>query len=140
MNRTVAVLLAVLLSALVFGSDAFALPGERAATLDNVMKVLNGKPVKAGTLETSGTAVNNATTGTPFTLRDGAAVLVTCSGGIAYVNVGNSSCTVSSTITNSAYGIPLDPNEKFYFILAPNESCIALVGASGVKCAVFELR
>ena len=138
MNR-----MTILLSIFTLGLIGFlanAAPGDRALPLDSYLRTLNGKPVKVGTLETGGTSVTNATTASTFTVNDGKALMFACTGGTAYVNTGASGCSASSTITASDFGVPLDVNEKFYVTLAPNEACVALIGASGVKCAVFEMR
>ncbi|UOF77437.1 hypothetical protein [Caudoviricetes sp.] len=118
---------------------SFAAPGDRAAPLDALMRTLNGQPVKVGTLESSGSSVNNATTASTFSVGEGKVVMFVCNGA-ANVNIGADSCSASSTITASDFGRPLDTSEKWYETLPPNQSCVAMIGASGTKCAVFEMR
>lgn len=140
MNRnhfTFAVLLTII--TLTIGGAVIAAPGDRSAPLDAYMRTLNGKPVRMGNLVMTGSSITNATTSTAFTLNDGKALVTVCDGS-AVCNVGASGCSVSSTYTNAAMGIPLDAKEKWYATLAPNEACIACIGTAGINCVVHELR
>ena len=62
------------LAVLAFAATATARP----KTSDQLLLLLNGQPVKLGTLTSSGSGVTNATTATTFTLVAGSVLLIQC--------------------------------------------------------------
>lgn len=101
---------------------------------------LNGEVTKLGTLETTGTSVNNTTTGTTFTITssDCASRVVMFDCDTAGLAIGNGA-TCDTTITGANYKpVTLTAHEWKYFLLKDATTTICLDSAAvTAKCAVF---
>ena len=102
--------------------------------------MLNGEVTKLGVLASTGTSVNNTTTGTTFTITQsdcpGRVFMLDCD--IAGVSIGNGA-TCSTDITNANYKpVTLTAHEWKYFILkdASTTICLDTAAVTG-NCAVF---
>lgn len=130
----------------VLGDAARTILAARPSVGDAVLLTqLNGEVTKLGTLETTGTSVNNTTTATTFTVTtaDCASRIVMYDCDTAGLSIGNGA-TCSDTITNANYKpTTLTAHEWRYFILdstgATTTICLDSAAVTA-KCAVFCVR
>lgn len=102
-----------------------------------LMLALNGVPVKIGVLTSTGTSVNQGTTGTTFTLTGGTVIEVVCDGA-AFINIG---ATSSSDYTNANFGRPMTTGVSRWFVLRDTDTDISLDTSGGtVNCHVAAMR
>jgi len=125
-----------LLAVLLFAFNAHAQKAPKSEL--QLLTLLNGTPVKIGTLTSTGSSVTNATTATPFTVTGGKVVMIECDGA-AHVGPGSSA---SATATNAAYKPKVSAApERIYIVLQDAADTVAMISSSGtVNCAYFEMR
>lgn len=102
----------------------------------NFFHLLNGVPVKLGTITTAGTSTTNATTASPFTVTGGNVIKVTCDAAAVFT-VGSSA---STTYTNAAFGSVMAAGVAQYFVLRTTDTAIAVAAAAAVNCAVHTME
>lgn len=99
---------------------------------------LNGELTKLGVLASTGTTVNNSTTGTTFTITPtdcpSRVILWDCNGA-GHIRNGT---TCSSDITNANYGVYAAAHDLKQMVLQDSTTLICLdTDATTVSCAVF---
>lgn len=97
-----------------------ALPAAARPTTDPALMLLNGVPVKLGTITTTGASTTNATTASAFTVTGGS--------------------SSSTTYTNAAFGTVMSAGVPRYFILRDADTTVAVAAAASVNCAVHVMR
>lgn len=131
-------------------------PG-RPATDRDIALTLNGKMTYLGVLVSTGAAVNNATTATPFNFEDSATV-VTLKGKLlllqptaaGHVLTSTSASFVPPLLTvavftvpvagNTSPGVKLQAEERAEFYMSPTEGFLQFIPTSGsANCFVWEL-
>lgn len=112
-----------------------AVAGPRPMT-DPALMLLNGVPVKLGTITTTGASTTNATTASAFTVTGGTVLMVTCDAAAVFT-VGS---TASTTYTNAAFGTVMSAGVPRWFVLRDTDTAIAVASASSVNCAVHVMR
>lgn len=93
-----------------------------------------------GLMISTGTAVTNATTATPFTVPKGAKLSIQCDA-IAYVKVGDSVQGVTATASATGSSVKLAADQLFLTSTSQDQDRISMISASGTaNCRVFERR
>lgn len=113
-----------------------ALPAAARPTTDPALMLLNGVPVKLGTITTTGASTTNATTASAFTVTGGTVLMVTCDAAAVFT-VGSSA---STTYTNAAFGTVMSAGVPRWFVLRDSDTSIAVASAATVNCAVHVMR
>lgn len=108
----------------------------RPSTENVMLLLLNGVPVKLGTITTTGASTTNATTASAFTVTGGTVLKVTCDAAAVFT-VGSSA---STTYTNAAFGDVMAAGVSKFFILRDTDTSIAVASAVSVNCAVHVMR
>lgn len=122
-----------ILACLVMG---LPLPAQARPTTDPALMLLNGVPVKLGTITTAGASTTNATTASAFTVTGGSVLMVTCDAAAVFT-VGSSA---STTYTNAAFGTVMAAGVPRFFILRDSDTTIAVAASAAVNCAVHVMR
>jgi len=122
-----------ILACLVMG---LPLPAQARPTTDPALMLLNGVPVKLGTITTAGASTTNATTASAFTVTGGSVLMVTCDAAAVFT-VGSSA---STTYTNAAFGTVMATGVPRFFILRDSDTTIAVAASAAVNCAVHVMR
>lgn len=105
-------------------------------TTDPALMLLNGVPVKLGTITTTGASTTNATTASAFTITGGSVLMVTCDAAAVFT-IG---ATASTTYTNAAFGTVMAVGVPRFFILRDSDTTVAVAAAASVNCAVHVMR
>lgn len=140
LSRSAVVVGALLLSfaAVFLAREAVAAP-PRAASIEGLMRVLNGSPVRLGVIAGgAGTSTTNISTGTAFTIRRADALLVVCDVQSFCIE----GTSASSSYTNAAFGVPMSPNSPRQFVSLPGSASTttwACVSASAFNCVFFSM-
>lgn len=113
-----------------------AFPAAARPTTDPALMLLNGVPVKLGTITTTGASTTNATTASAFTVTGGSVLMVTCDAAAVFT-VGSSA---STTYTNAAFGMVMSAGVPRWFVLRDSDTSIAVASAATVNCAVHVMR
>lgn len=142
-----------------FPSNVSRYPPGRPATERDISLVLNGKMTFLGVLVSTGTAVNNATTATPFnneasattvTLKGKCLLLQTTAAGhvlsSSSAEIGVPTVTTVATFATvppaaaTAPGVKLQSEERVEFFMAPTEGFLQWIPTSGsANLFVWEL-
>lgn len=108
----------------------------RPSTTSVLELLLNGVPVKLGTITTAGASTTNASTAVPFTVPAGAVVEVVADAACV-LTVG---AAASTDYTNAAFGRPLAVGVPQRISLRDTDTTLAVAAGGAVNVAVFVMR
>ncbi len=110
---------------------------QRVADMTTLLLRLNGVPVSAGVLTSTGTSVTQATTAAPFTFSGGQCWEITCDGA-GVLNIGG---TASTDYTSANFGHAMSAGVSWYPCTRDSDTNISLdTAGTTVNCNVRVLR
>lgn len=113
-------------------------PGVTPASEYALMMLLNGEPTLVGVLTSTGTSVNNTTTGVTFSVSAGNVYVYKCDAGQANVG-GGTTCDTTVTNANHKWQIA-NAWEPYFLVLKSSTICLDAPAATTINCAVFRMQ
>lgn len=105
--------------------------------LTSLLVRLNGVPRSVGVLTSTGTSVNQGTTGATFTLPTGTCFEITCDGS----GVMNFGTTAALAYTSSNFGHAMTTGQSWYPCSRDTDTNLAFISTTGtVNCSVRQVR